>query len=89
VKAFSLFEGTDFELASCHFPLNDKVAHECGFTFHSYCQGMNLCLINLWFLFVSLFLSYLVLDKFCFVFYCVLVWLGIGYFQSLPSCEST
>ncbi|KAG6750378.1 hypothetical protein POTOM_044868 [Populus tomentosa] len=36
VKAFSLFEGTDFELASCHFPLNDKVAHECGFTFHSF-----------------------------------------------------
>lgn len=32
VKAISLFEGTDFKLASCHFPLNDKVAHECGFT---------------------------------------------------------
>ncbi|KAH7521052.1 hypothetical protein JRO89_XSUnG0123600 [Xanthoceras sorbifolium] len=32
VKAISLFEGTDFKLASSHHPLNDKVAHECGFT---------------------------------------------------------
>lgn len=28
----SLFEGTDFKLASCSRPLNDKVASECGFT---------------------------------------------------------
>ncbi|KAI4301691.1 hypothetical protein L6164_034942 [Bauhinia variegata] len=32
VKANSLFEGTDFKLATCHRPLNDKVAKECGFT---------------------------------------------------------
>ncbi|XP_057969986.1 rhodanese-like domain-containing protein 6 isoform X2 [Malania oleifera] len=32
VKLNSLFEGTDFKLASCHHPLNDKVAKECGFT---------------------------------------------------------
>ncbi|KAK0600405.1 hypothetical protein LWI29_014613 [Acer saccharum] len=32
VKAISLFEGTDFKLVSSHHPLNDKVAHECGFT---------------------------------------------------------
>ncbi|KAI9186551.1 hypothetical protein LWI28_018466 [Acer negundo] len=32
VKAISLFERTDFKLASYHHPLNDKVAHECGFT---------------------------------------------------------
>ena len=32
VKSNSLFEGTDFKLASCHQPLNDKVARECGFT---------------------------------------------------------
>ncbi|KAJ6974146.1 importin alpha-1 subunit family protein [Populus alba x Populus x berolinensis] len=38
----SVPQGTDFELASCHFPLNDKVAHECGFTFHSYCQVLTL-----------------------------------------------
>ncbi|KAJ1383511.1 Serine hydrolase FSH [Sesbania bispinosa] len=28
----SLFEGTDFKLATCHQPLNDQVAKECGFT---------------------------------------------------------
>ncbi|KAK6288527.1 hypothetical protein POUND7_000068 [Theobroma cacao] len=32
VKSNSLFQGTDFKLASCHHPLNDKVAFECGFT---------------------------------------------------------
>ncbi|XAR52714.1 hypothetical protein NMG60_11020920 [Bertholletia excelsa] len=32
VRSNSLFEGTDFKLASCHEPLNDKVARECGFT---------------------------------------------------------
>lgn len=32
VKANALFEGTDFKLASCDQPLNDKVAKECGFT---------------------------------------------------------
>ncbi|RVW39123.1 Rhodanese-like domain-containing protein 6 [Vitis vinifera] len=32
VKSNSLFEGTDFKLASCHHPLNDQVAKECGFT---------------------------------------------------------
>ncbi|GLT88434.1 hypothetical protein SLE2022_064610 [Rubroshorea leprosula] len=32
VKSNSLFEGTDFKLASCHYPLDDKVARECGFT---------------------------------------------------------
>ncbi|KAK4282713.1 hypothetical protein QN277_014058 [Acacia crassicarpa] len=32
VKADSLFEGTDFKLAACHQPLNDKIAKECGFT---------------------------------------------------------
>lgn len=32
VKSNSLFEGTDFKLASCHDPLNDQVAKECGFT---------------------------------------------------------
>ncbi|KAL3515922.1 hypothetical protein ACH5RR_022824 [Cinchona calisaya] len=32
VKSNSLFEGTDFKLASCHRPLDDKVARECGFT---------------------------------------------------------
>jgi predicted sulfurtransferase/predicted esterase len=31
-KSNCLFEGTDFKLASCHHPLNDKVAEECGFT---------------------------------------------------------
>ena len=30
-----LFHGTDFKLASCDEPLNDKVARECGFTFLS------------------------------------------------------
>ncbi|XP_022931639.1 rhodanese-like domain-containing protein 6 isoform X1 [Cucurbita moschata] len=28
----SLFDGTDFKLASCHQPMNDVVARECGFT---------------------------------------------------------
>uniref|UniRef100_A0A2P2LGP6 Uncharacterized protein MANES_08G110000 n=2 Tax=Rhizophora mucronata TaxID=61149 RepID=A0A2P2LGP6_RHIMU len=32
VKTFSLFEGTDFKLATSHYPLDDKVARECGFT---------------------------------------------------------
>ncbi|KAA8536723.1 hypothetical protein F0562_029201 [Nyssa sinensis] len=32
VKLNSLFEGTDFKLASCHQPSNDTVAKECGFT---------------------------------------------------------
>ncbi|XP_030547001.1 rhodanese-like domain-containing protein 6 isoform X1 [Rhodamnia argentea] len=32
VKSNALFEGTDFKLASCDQPLNDKVAKECGFT---------------------------------------------------------
>ncbi|KAJ9180353.1 hypothetical protein P3X46_008611 [Hevea brasiliensis] len=32
VKSISLFEGTDFKLASSHYPLNDQVARECGFT---------------------------------------------------------
>lgn len=32
VKLNNLFEGTDFKLASCHHPVNDKVAKECGFT---------------------------------------------------------
>lgn len=31
-KLNSLFEGTDFKLASCHHPSNDRVAKECGFT---------------------------------------------------------
>lgn len=43
------------------------------FSLHSHCQGMNLFLINFWFLLVSLFLSYLVLYKFCFVLH-LLVW---------------
>ncbi|XP_073310475.1 rhodanese-like domain-containing protein 6 [Primulina huaijiensis] len=32
VKSISLFEGTDFKLASCSEPINDRVAVECGFT---------------------------------------------------------
>lgn len=32
VKSNSLFGGTDFKLASSHSPLDDKVAHDCGFT---------------------------------------------------------
>lgn len=32
MKSNSLFEGTDFKLASCHQPSNDRVAEECGFT---------------------------------------------------------
>ncbi|XVF31485.1 hypothetical protein REPUB_Repub16aG0150000 [Reevesia pubescens] len=35
VKSNTLFQGTDFKLASSHHPLNDKVALECGFTFLS------------------------------------------------------
>ncbi|KAH0850697.1 hypothetical protein HID58_095313, partial [Brassica napus] len=31
-KSNCLFEGTDFKLASCNHPLNDKVSQECGFT---------------------------------------------------------
>ncbi|KAM2182809.1 hypothetical protein COP2_034134 [Malus domestica] len=32
VESNSLFHGTDFKLATCGRPLNDKVAEECGFT---------------------------------------------------------
>jgi len=33
LKAYnSLFHNTDFKLATCHHPLNDKVAQESGFT---------------------------------------------------------
>lgn len=32
VRSNKVFQGTDFKLASCHHPLNDKVAKECGFT---------------------------------------------------------
>lgn len=32
MKLNSLFDGTDFKLASCRQPLNDIVARECGFT---------------------------------------------------------
>ncbi|KOM35450.1 hypothetical protein LR48_Vigan02g160000 [Vigna angularis] len=33
LKAYnSLFHRTDFKLGTCHHPLNDKVAQECGFT---------------------------------------------------------
>ncbi|KAM5560995.1 hypothetical protein ABKV19_021885 [Rosa sericea] len=32
VESNSLFEGTDFKLAACGRPSNDKVAEECGFT---------------------------------------------------------
>lgn len=32
VKLNCLFEGTDFKLASCNQPSDDKVARECGFT---------------------------------------------------------
>ncbi|KAJ8529634.1 hypothetical protein K7X08_036469 [Anisodus acutangulus] len=32
MKLNSLFEGTNFKLASCHEPSNDRVAKECGFT---------------------------------------------------------
>ncbi|XP_057493087.1 rhodanese-like domain-containing protein 6 isoform X3 [Actinidia eriantha] len=32
VSSNTLFEGTDFKLASCHQPSDDKVAKECGFT---------------------------------------------------------
>lgn len=32
VKLNSLFEGTDFKLASCDSPSNEKIAKECGFT---------------------------------------------------------
>ncbi|KAL5138639.1 Rhodanese-like domain-containing protein 6 [Glycine soja] len=33
LKSYStLFHHTDFKLATCHHPLNDKVAQECGFT---------------------------------------------------------
>jgi hypothetical protein len=28
----NLFEGTDFKLASCEDPMDEKVARECGFT---------------------------------------------------------
>ncbi|XP_052194083.1 rhodanese-like domain-containing protein 6 [Diospyros lotus] len=32
VSSNGLFEGTDFKLASCHQPSNNRVARECGFT---------------------------------------------------------
>ncbi|XP_010267911.1 PREDICTED: rhodanese-like domain-containing protein 6 [Nelumbo nucifera] len=32
VKLNHLFEGTDFKLASCHCPTNNRIAKECGFT---------------------------------------------------------
>lgn len=33
LKAYnSLFHNTDFKLATCHHPINDKVSQECGFT---------------------------------------------------------
>ncbi|KAL0387329.1 UNVERIFIED_CONTAM: Rhodanese-like domain-containing protein 6 [Sesamum radiatum] len=32
VKSNTLFEGTDFKLASCFEPLDNQVARECGFT---------------------------------------------------------
>ncbi|KAF3957094.1 hypothetical protein CMV_017856 [Castanea mollissima] len=32
VKSNALFEGTDFKLATCDHPVDDKVAKECGFT---------------------------------------------------------
>ncbi|XP_077218501.1 rhodanese-like domain protein [Tasmannia lanceolata] len=32
VKSNVLFEGTDFKLASCHCPSNDRISEECGFT---------------------------------------------------------
>ncbi|XP_050273722.1 rhodanese-like domain-containing protein 6 [Quercus robur] len=32
VKSNALFEGTDFKLATCDNPVDDKVAKECGFT---------------------------------------------------------
>jgi hypothetical protein len=28
----TLFEGTDFKLASCEDPVDERVARECGFT---------------------------------------------------------
>ncbi|RWW25098.1 hypothetical protein GW17_00010574 [Ensete ventricosum] len=38
VKSMSLFEGTDFKLASCDHPSDDKIAKECG-----YCTGGIRC----------------------------------------------
>ncbi|KAF3453082.1 hypothetical protein FNV43_RR03516 [Rhamnella rubrinervis] len=32
VESNNLFGGTDFKIAACRSPLNDKVAEECGFT---------------------------------------------------------
>lgn len=32
VKSMILFEGTDFKLASCDHPSDDRIARECGFT---------------------------------------------------------
>ena len=31
----SLFDGTDFKLASCEDPIDERVARECGFTYLS------------------------------------------------------
>lgn len=32
MRSDTLFDGTDFKLASCHQPSNEKIAKECGFT---------------------------------------------------------
>lgn len=51
VKSISLFEGTDFKLASSDYPLSDKVAHECGFT------SLSIRIVKVTALFLSLFLD--------------------------------
>ncbi|KAK4339754.1 hypothetical protein RND71_041216 [Anisodus tanguticus] len=42
MKLNSLFEGTDFKLASCYEPSNDRVAKECGFT------SLSIRTVNVW-----------------------------------------
>lgn len=32
MRSDELFEGTDFKLASCDGPSNERIARECGFT---------------------------------------------------------
>lgn len=32
MRSNSLFDGTDFKLASCGYPSNENIARECGFT---------------------------------------------------------
>lgn len=32
MKSDELFEGTDFKLASCDSPSDERIARECGFT---------------------------------------------------------